>query len=58
MNNQQLWRLTPNGKGLFILTLEGEEAVEKIWVSEDELTALKQYLNTLDLPLDPNDLPI
>lgn len=53
-----MWRLTPNGKGLFILTLEGEEAVEKIWVSEEELIALKQYLNVLDIPLDPNDLPI
>lgn len=57
MNKQNNWSLTPNGKGLFILTLEGPEGTDKLWIDQDELIALKQYLNVLDLPLE-NDLPL
>lgn len=53
-----MWRLTPNGKGLYILTLDSTEGSEKIWLNEEELTALKQYLNLLDLSVNPDDLPL
>lgn len=58
MNKQQLWQLTPNGKGLYILTLDGPEGTDKIWINEEELVALKQFLNVLDLPVNPDDLPL
>ena len=58
MNKQNSWSLTENGKGLYILTLDGEEGVDKVWVSSDELISLKQFLSSLDLPLDQNDLPL
>ena len=58
MNNQTMWKLTPNGLDLFILTLTGPEGVDKIYVDQDELIALKQLLETLNLPLDPNELPL
>lgn len=57
MNKQNKWSLTPNGKGLYILTLEGEEGTDRLWVDQEELIALKQLLASLDLPLE-NDLPL
>ena len=58
MNQQTNWSLKANGKGLYILTLEGPEGTDKLWVSNDELISLKQFLASLDLPLDPNELPL
>lgn len=57
MNKQQSWSLTENGKGLYILTLSGPEGVDRLWVDSDELISLKQFLASLDLPLE-NDLPL
>lgn len=58
MNQQNNWSLKANGKGLYILKLEGPEGVDQLWVSDDELIELKQFLASLDLPLSPNELPL
>lgn len=57
MNKQQAWSLTTNGMGLYTLTLISTEGEDKIWVDENELIQLKQFLASLDLPLE-NDLPL
>lgn len=58
MNQQTKWSLKANGKGLYILKLESAEGVDQLWVSDDELIELKQFLTSLDLPLSPNELPL
>ena len=58
MDNETKWTLSPNGLGLYILTLEGLEGVDKLWLDEEELVKLRDYLNTLGLPLNLNELPL
>ena len=58
MNQQTNWSLKANGKGLYILKLESSEGIDQLWVSDDELIELKQFLACLDLPLSPNELPL
>lgn len=56
--NETKWTLLPNGKGLYILTLAGSEGTDKIWVSDEELGKLKLFLNTIEVPLPENELPL
>jgi hypothetical protein len=56
--NESNWKLLPNGKGLYILTLEGLEGVDKMWVSDEELGKLKMFLNSIEIPQPENELPL
>jgi len=52
------WKLLPNGKGLYVLTLESTEGTDKCWVNEEELFKLKALLNSLEIPQPENELPL
>ena len=56
--NESNWKLLPNGKGLYILTLEGFEGVDKIWITDEELGKLKMFLNSIEIPQPENELPL
>ena len=58
MNNETKWTLSPNGLGLYILTLEGTEGTDKIWVTEEELAKLKMFLNSMEIPQPEGELPL
>ena len=58
MKAESKWTLLPNGKGLYILTLNGSEGTDKLWLDEEELLKLRMYLNTVPLPFPENELPL
>lgn len=58
MNETTKWTLTPNGLGLFILTITGPEGTDKMWLDTDELIKLKLFLSTVDVPLPEGELPL
>lgn len=59
MKDETKWKLESiDSKGLYILTLNGPEGTDKIYLDQDELIKLKQFLLTFEIPLPENELPL
>lgn len=53
------WKLQSiEEKGLYILTLDGPEGQDKVYLDQEELSKLKLLLNSMEIPLPNNELPL
>ena len=53
------WKLQSiEEKGLYILTLDGPEGQDKVYLDQEELGKLKLLLNSIEIPLPNNELPL
>ena len=53
------WKLQSiEEKGLYILTLDGPEGQDKVYLDQEELSKLKLLLNSIEIPLPNEELPL